>query len=171
MKNVVLLIAGISVVLLTACGGSSPSDVALVNDILKSHELTSFEVVGTDVDTPEGKAPINPGVNNGEIRIKWSVREQYQNTIKLVVSEDNVLSDNDIEIFFSICNLALPCGQAQVSQKCTFSSTNNMVCGFDSNSLGSFLSAIPKNGFIIIESCFNAFPLLCDTRSADVQFQ
>ena len=174
MQKFTLITFGVLIGLLSACGRSVPNLIEL-NDILNSHELTSFTVLGTGADTASGQASINPGINNGEFHITWSVNDLVQNTVKLVVSNDSNLSDDDVEIYFSLCNQAVPCGQAQVDMLCTISTTNLLTCGFglisQETPLTEFLDTIPKNAFIIIESCFNANPLLCDSRGKSVQFQ
>lgn len=169
MKKFILPVLGLAVIVLSSCA-KDPRNILDMVDLATSHELTSFDIVGTDVDIDD-QAPINPNVNNGEFHVTWSVREQYQNTVRLAISNDNSLSDNDVEIFFSICNLATLCGQAQVDMLCTFSTDNIVKCGLDSTSIADFLIGLPQDAFIIIESCFNAGPLLCDTQSHAVQFQ
>jgi len=173
MNKLISLIVIFTSLLFTACGGSAPEPPS-VTDVLNSYELTSFSVEGTSGDTPEGLAPIDPQTNGGEFLLRWTVREALQNSIRLIVSEDNNLSDDDVEIYFFICNIATFCGQAQVRMPCEFDTDDVMECGLlikESAFLTSFLDTIPKDAFIIIESCLNGFPLLCDTRSDGVQFQ
>ena len=114
-----------------------------------------------------------PQSNQGLVIIRWTVRALFQNSIKLVVSEDSSLSGDDVELYFSLCNLATLCGQKEVYMLCDFDTNNIMQCGLlgASPDLTNFLDTIPKNAYIIIESCLNGFPLLCSTRSQGVRFQ
>ena len=174
MNKFLLPIIGLTTILITACGKPS-SDSADPNSILSSHKLTSFNVIGTSTDTSGGLAPIDPHTKSGKIIIDWTVRAALQNSIKLVVSNDDKLSNDDVEIYFNICNLVTLCGQKQVYLTCAFDTNNVMECGLlgspTSTTLTSFLDTIPKDAFIIIQSCLNGFPFVCDTRSDGVQFQ
>jgi hypothetical protein len=139
MKNIIVLLIA---TLLISC--------KVVPD---DHELINFDVIGTSEDI-DGVAPISANTNNGNFVLRWEVdnkRSPYK--IEAFVSYNDTLSDTDVRFYSETCSYD-DCGDKNpYEQDCFFNNNNDISCGKDKANLQGFLDEIPKNAYIIIESC------------------
>ncbi len=139
MKNLFILVIA---ALLMSCHGFPDG-----------HELKNFDVIGTSEDI-DGVAPISANTNNGNFVLRWEVKNKRSDyKIKAFVSYNNTLSDTDVRFYSETCSFD-DCGDENpYKQDCFFNNNNDISCGNDKANLQAFLDEIPKDAYIILESC------------------
>ncbi len=172
MKSVLVASAALG---LAACGGAS-SDVSNPPPADNSpfYSIQSFDVFGTS-DDEAGRAPIDPQVSNGNFVLSLEIKDGNTSYgIRGFVSQNQTLSDSDVDFLQVSCN-PVDCGSSgTVSDDCFFGSDNSLFCTRDDDGfvadLTPFLDTIPKDAHIIIQSCDPSFTT-CETASHPVQFR
>ena len=170
-----IILVLVAAVALASCGGGDSSTSGDVGSSMPSYTINNFDVTGTSADNASGQAPINPAVNGGNFVMSWTLEDiSDQHIFSAFVSLNDVLSSSDIKFYDEICSGAIPCGQSNpYSLDCFFNNSNEIFCAGnigDTADLSSFLDTIPKDAFIIFESC-DSSTLNCDTEAHAVQFQ
>ncbi len=170
VENVVLFSVVLSLVLVACGGGSTSSDPALVAD--ESLEVTEWDFSNQAV-THEGEEipSIDPAVDNGLFSIYLTVRSvtgQYWFTAYL--SNDNRISGSDIVLSDDV-ESCLQSDCLSTAFDCGFTYDNILTCGTEARDLTTWLTEIPKVGYVIAEICDS--PVAdddCIVKTQKVQF-
>ncbi|MCU7920750.1 MAG: hypothetical protein KZQ95_20705 [Candidatus Thiodiazotropha sp. (ex Epidulcina cf. delphinae)] len=150
------------VLILAGCGGGDDVNV------------DEFDVTGTSADLEEGRAPIDPAINDGNFELTWKVDDDdalsYTATFYLSVNS-NLSRNNDIEFASILCDNFLSCdNDKRNDEDCYFTNDLEMYCG-DEDSVVQYdvdevVDSLPMDAYIIIEAC-TLFD--CDTETHPVR--
>ena len=176
----------LAVISLVACGGGSSSS----NDeefsgfpddepTTPRYQINSFEIVGTDEAENADPAIIDPAQNGGNFVLSYTIEDNtVGNYVGLFVSDNDTLSNADINFFDEFCSNGLTCGdETSFTDDCFFNNSNQLYCSFpdedeeDRADISEFLDELPKDGFIILRACKDAAAIDCDLSTIAVQFQ
>lgn len=169
---------------LAACGGgggseasTAPAPAPIVDNTPVTpvqNTMTALTVVGTSASDAAGVAPISPTVNGGAFTVKWSASKPVDiQVVSFFISPDDTLSDTDILFFKRKCGGVLGCASAENVSDCSFANSGKIACAggdVDGASLTTFLTTIPRDGFLIARTC-DISGFTCDVKKAPVQFQ
>ncbi|MCU7906480.1 MAG: hypothetical protein KZQ76_11705 [Candidatus Thiodiazotropha sp. (ex Epidulcina cf. delphinae)] len=155
----------IGALVLAGCGGGD-ADV----------NVDEFDVRGTSADLDEGRAPVDPAVNNGNFELTWKVDDEdalgYTATFYLSVNS-NLSRNNDIAFAYIVCDNFLSCDHDNRNDEdCYFTNDLEMYCGDEDSSVkydvDEAIDSLPMDAYIIIEACS---PFDCDTETHPVRLQ
>lgn len=174
-KVKLLLLGSMMVLLLSNCGGGS-SDGNSSGTVTTGTRINSFDASGSA--TVSGVLPIDPSVNGGEFTVDWDVDSSDPYRFVLYISEDNIFeSTDDVLIHQRNCgsnSILYLCGDIG-SETCSFDGQNMMGCGLSSPGnrpvdLTSFIDAIPKSAYLILQAC-DGLHIDCDTSAIAVELR
>jgi len=173
-KVKLFLLGAMMVLLLSNCGGGSSDDNS--SGTTTGTRINSFDANGTA--TVSGFLHIDPSVNGGEFMIDWDVDSSDPYRFVLYISEDNVFnSTDDVLIHQRNCgsNSILYLCSDIGSEICVFDGQNMMGCGVSSPGnrpadLTSFIDAIPKTAYLILQAC-DALQIDCKTSAIAVELR
>ena len=156
------IVASILIALLTACGGSSSS-----KQNSTTTKINSFKIEDSNA------ADLNPGTGEGEKTITWDVKSSDPYVIDIYFSQDDVLDDEDINIYGLNCGSLSEFECDQYGEiECRFTSDNMMSCGVlssinDEEDLTASIPALPLVAYMILEAC-NGLQDSCKTASVEI---
>lgn len=158
------LLFAVTAAVVSACGGeSSDSDTDLPPppdfNTDPPQTLKSFDISGSAPDTSGGRAPIDPAISSGQFGVSWEVadsRSLYD--VAMAVSLDDSASAGDVVFYARTCgSLKAGCPEAPTTNiDCIFNNSNELSCVDDPDTmadLSTFLDVIPKDAFVVIETC------------------
>jgi hypothetical protein len=150
---------------LFACGGQGDSSIEEFIDVETS--IGEFSV-----DSPTGSIngvpQMDPYFQEGEFSLSWSVSSSDPYHVKLYLSLNSALSEeDDINFFSQNCgnsNAILNC-DSEADFDCRYSPDMGFSCnGEESVDIGSLIEALPQSAYIILEACDGLFES-CKTSS------
>lgn len=153
-------ITGIS--LLTACGGNSDPVTKELNRHLEV-DIKDFDVNASN---------LYPGQS---LDIEWRSEGAVLFDARLYLSEDRIISDNDIEVINEECGVEHNdhCYAARdVEFTCDYHSDNYFSCYEDGDNIGSadlteYFTQLPFDNYLILELCSKEN---CETRTHALTF-
>jgi hypothetical protein len=171
-------IFAVGVVILSGCGGSGGgSDGNTASSVQASVDttITQIGIVGSEQAGEE--VSINPGINSGEFTVSWDIQSSDPYHVKVYVSEDVALSDEDILFFSQNCGSSSQLYQCNSHGEfsCQFDTENNISCdevnaANPGRNLDILLDTLPKQAHIIIRACNGLLDSCADT-SVEITFQ
>jgi|GEM_PF-2865888 len=165
--------------LLTACGGGGSDDDTTItsntggntnpNISTNDYTIKSFTLTGSN-NTSAQPAVINPSINNGGFSIQVEAENPSDTyNLKLYISSNNILGDNDILVLDQRCDFR-SCPTTQVQKECTFTNSNETTCGELTADISDLLTQLPIELTAIVQTC-EITGLNCGTEIATVRFE
>jgi hypothetical protein len=176
MKLIKVMTLVSTAMILSSCGGSASEEERILRFASNNNLIITHDVIGTGVDVATDVAPIDANTNSGNFSLEWSLYDQSKRyKMNAYVSENETLSNSDPQFLEFTCSTTSgACNTADPFQlSCSFDTSNNIDCAgnaLEPVDLTSFLSSLPINAYILLESCdFDG--LLCHAVQVhEVQF-
>ena len=170
ISSVKLIITLLLTGLLAACGGGSDSNIS---DPDQAVHIRSFTVDGSGA-VVGGKTPINPAINGGAFQVQWEASEEVYHA-EVWLSADDVLDtgagSSDIRLLSRNCGILLSSCDRTGDYACRFTSENKISCDTDPERIiTSFLDAVPKSAYLVLQVCNNLFTK-CETSPVAIELQ
>lgn len=139
-------------------------------------DVEKFDVTGTSEDLEDGRAPIDPAINDGRFDMTWRVDDNgaISYTARFYLSANSNLDEsNDVLFHFVYCDEFVSCDHDKRNdEECHFSNDLTIYCGDEDNAteydVDDVVDSLPMDAYIIIKACA-AFD--CDTREYPVRLQ
>ncbi len=132
----------------------------------------------SSADLSKSLVAINPAIDDGAFNIQWNIDSSDPYHIELYLSEDSQLSkSSDFNFFGQNCgspSTVFNCSSVG-DFDCRFTSENKISCGTINSAnkekdATNFMTALPKEAFIIIQACNGLFDS-CKESASQVVFQ
>jgi hypothetical protein len=176
MKSVPSFLAlAASFFMLAGCSGEDSKNASVDRSTLPEATISEFSIEGTSPAQAD-LIPINANVEEGRFKIRWNIAPESTFHLTLFLSQDEVVSADDIHVFDNaVCGaVRLNDCLAEDSYDCQFGTDNTLSCtdGWetynDDLAANGFLSALPQVAYIIGEACVGSD---CKHSVVKVEFQ
>ncbi|MES9968595.1 MAG: hypothetical protein ABW092_01090 [Candidatus Thiodiazotropha sp.] len=135
--------------IIVSCGGDSEVDI------------NEFDVSVSVEDLEEGRAPIDPAINDGRFDLIWKVDDDgaFGYTASFYLSlNSNLDTSNDILFGYVDCDAFGSCDHDNRNDvDCYFTSDLVMFCGDEDDTVefdvDEIVDSLPLDAYIIIEAC------------------
>jgi hypothetical protein len=147
IKN--FLITSLVSLIFVSCGSD--------NDI----DINEFDVSVSSEDLEDGRAPIDPAINDGRFDLIWKVDDNgnfgYTASFYLSINT-NLDTSNDILFGYVDCDAFGSCDHdTRNDEECYFTSDLVMFCGDEDDAtkydVDEIVDSLPMDAYIIIEAC------------------
>jgi hypothetical protein len=152
-----IVISMVSLIVIS-CGGD--------NDV----DIDEFDVSVSSEDLEDGRAPIDPAINDGRFDLIWKVDDNgafgYTASFYLSVNT-NLDTSNDVLFGYVDCDAFGSCDHDKRNdEECYFTNDLVMFCGDEDDAtkydVDEIVDSLPMDAYIIIEAC-TSFD--CDTAA------
>lgn len=151
---------------LFACGGGGGNNS--IEELVTTETTINEFFVSSPSGLANGVPQMDPYFEEGEFSLSWSVSSSDPYHVKLFLSLNPALSEeNDINFFSQNCgnsNVILNC-DSEADFDCRYSPDMGFSCnGEELVDIGSLIEALPQSAYIILEACDGLFES-CKTSS------
>jgi hypothetical protein len=159
-----ILISSLLSLIMVSCGSD--------NEV----EIKAFIVTGSAEDLDDGRAPIDPAINDGRFDLIWRVDDDgaFGYTARFYLSRNrNLDRSNDILFGYDDCDAFGSCDHDDRNeQECYFTNDMVMFCGDEDDAtqydVDEIVDNLPMDAYIIIQACTD---FDCDTQAHPVRLQ
>jgi hypothetical protein len=139
-------------------------------------DIREFDVSVSSDDLEDGRAPIDPAVNDGRFDLIWKVDDNgaFGYTVSFYLSvNSNLDASNDILFGYADCDAFGSCDHDRRNdEECYFTNDMAMFCGDEDDAtkfdVDEIVDTLPMDAYIIIKAC-TTFD--CDTEEHPVRLQ